>query len=327
MSDGNHISDILANAPTNWGRWGDDDELGSVNGLDSEAVLQGVATVEHGDVVTLGIPITHSDGDPTWPGSRRFPPEKYMITDKGQVDAGKLDREPFGYTEAANDIIHMSTHGSTHVDALAHVWYDDQLYNGFDAESTNGGLERCGVESMGEHGIVGRGVLLDIARYRGVDALDPGARIEVSELEACAAEQNVDVHERDVLLVRTGVIDAFYELGPEAFYERYAGAGTMNEPGLTYTDETATWFHDREIPLFGTDTFASEQTQSEETGTLLPMHPALLRDQGTAIGELFKLDELSDRCSTYDRFAFLFVAAPLKIVGGTASPINPIAIL
>lgn len=327
MPGGDHISDILEDAPSNWGQWGSDDELGTINGLDSGAVLRGIATVEHGEVITLGIPINGPDGDPTWPGSLRSPPEKYMVTDKGHVEAGKLDREPFGYTEAANDVIHMSTHGSTHVDALAHVWYDEQLYNGFDAGTTKGGLERCGVESMGEHGIVGRGVLLDIARYRGVEALEPGARIELSELEACATEQGVDVDERDVLLVRTGVIDAFYELGPETFYERYARDGTMNEPGVTYTEEMANWFYEREIPFFGTDTFASEQTQSEETGTLLPMHPALMRDQGTAIGELFELKDLSDRCSKHEHFVFLFVAAPLKIVGGTASPINPIAIL
>lgn len=327
MAENTHISDVLEDAPSNWGKWGEDDEVGAVNGLDNGAVLRGVGAVEDGDVITLGIPVNQSAGDPTWPGSRRSPPEKYMVTDKGHVEAGKLDRESFAYTEAANDLIHMSTHGTTHVDSLAHVWYDDQLYNGFDAETTKGGLDRCGIESIGDHGIVGRGVLLDIARHRGVDALEPGARIELSELEACAAEQDLDVGSRDIVLLRTGVLESFYEDGQEAFYDRYTAGGTMNEPGLTYTDETAAWFHDREVPLFATDTFASEQTQSEESGTLLPMHPALLRDQGVPIGELFKLDALSERCADRGKYKFLFVASPLKIVGGTASPINPIAIL
>lgn len=322
-----HIRTILENAPSNWGKWGPEDEVGAVNGLDSEAVLRGITAVEQGEVVTLGAPINNPDGDPTWPGGRRSPPEKYMVTDMGHVEAGKLNREPFGFTASANDVIHMSTHGTTHVDSLAHVWYDDQLYNGFDAESTKGGLERCGIESIGEHGIVGRGVLIDIAMHRGVDVLEPGARIDIDELEESAAEQGVEIRPRDILLVRTGLLEKFYEIGPEAFYERYTREGTMDEPGLTYTDETANWIYEREIPLFGTDTFASEQTHSEETGTLLPMHPALLRDQGTLIGELFKLDVLSSQCQDLDSFEFLFVASPLKIVGGTASPLNPIAIL
>jgi kynurenine formamidase len=327
MSDKSHISDILEAAPSNWGKWGTEDEIGAVNRLDSEAVLRGIAAIEDGTVLTLGAPINDPDGDPVWPNSRRSPPETFMVTDKGHVEAGKLDREPFGFTEAANDVIHMSTHGPTHVDSLAHVWYDDRLYNGFDANTTKGGLDRCGIKNLGEHGIVGRGVLLDIARHRGVDSLDPGSRIKIEEIESCAETQNLDIGSRDIVLLRTGILEVFYEEGPEVFYDRYAPGGTMNEPGLTYTDETAAWFHDREISFFGTDTFASEQTQSEECETLLPLHPALLRDLGIPIGEKFKLDELSERCADRDSSEFFFSAAPLKIVAGTASPINPIAIL
>lgn len=327
MAGENHIADILDGAPSNWGEWGPDDERGAVNYLDRRAVLRGIGAVDRGEVVTLGAPFNHPDGDPTWPGRQRSEPEKFMVTDKGTAEAEKVDRKPFGYTESANDVIHMSTHGTTHVDSLAHVWYGDQLYNGFDAATTKGGLERCGIENVGEHGIVGRGVLLDVAAHRGVDALSPGERIEVDELEACATAQEVDLQERDVLLLRTGLLDVFYEEGPDEFYDRYADGDTMNEPGLTYTDATATWIHQRKVPMLGTDTFASEQTLSEETGTLLPLHPALLRDQGTLIGELFQLAELAAACESTGSYEFLFIASPLKIVGGTASPVNPVAIL
>lgn len=321
------IGRILEEAPDNWGNWGDADELGAANYLTSKEVLRGITTVESGTVIPLGHPIGNPGGDPTWPVPHRSQPQKYMVTDKGHIEAGKLDRAPFGGFEAANDVIHMSTHGTTHVDALGHVWYDDKLYNGFDANSTKGGLDRCGVEHLGHHGLVGKGILLDIARHRGVDHLPPRARITLEELQACAAEQGLSLDGREIVLLRTGVLEVFYESGPDAFYETYSDDGMLNEPGITYSQPLVDWFDEQEIPVFGTDTLGSEQTVSDETETLLPTHPALIRDLGIVISEMNDLSALAEACLERDSYEFCYMCAPMPIVGGTGSPVNPLAIL
>ncbi|MDX1744640.1 MAG: cyclase family protein [Halobacteriales archaeon] len=322
------IETILAEAPSNWGRWGPDDELGALNLLDQAQVLRGIGAVEDGDVIPLGLPIARDGGDPVWP--TRSGTGHYMTRAEGQYAAGKLDRTPYGGWQASDDVIHMFTHGSTHLDALGHVWYDDALYNGFDAATTNGGLDRCGIENQAAHGIVGRGVLLDVARHRGVDALPAGERITVDELETCADAQDVTIESGDILLLRLGVLERFYEDGPDAFYDAYGGTHggepILDDPGLTYTPAVARWFQDNEIPLFATDTVTAEQTVSEATGSRLPLHPALIRDQGVTISEMNDLATLGARCAETGRYTFCYMASPLRIEGGTGSPVNPLAI-
>lgn len=321
------VTELLAKAPDNWDRWGAEDELGALNWLTPSEVLRGVAAVETGETFTLGVPIDAPDGDPVWP--TRSAAGHYVTQDKGTIDAGKRDRAPFGHMESSDDLVHLFTHGTTHHDALGHVWYDDQLYNGFDATTTNGGLERCGAEHVAEHGVVGRAVLADIARHRGVDALDADARVTLEELEACLDAQGVELDGHEILLLRTGCLDYFYKAGADAFYDRYGdpeNPDSLLEPGLTYSPELVEWFHDVEIPAFCTDTITAEQTRSEETDTLIPLHPALLRDLGVVIAELVRLDDLAVACADDGRYDCLFVSGPLKIVGGTAAPANPVAL-
>jgi len=131
----------------------------------------------------------------------------------------------------------------------------------------------------------------------------------------------VTIEPRDILLVRTGWIETFYEDGPAAFRD-----GDFNEPGLTYTDAVAEWFQEDEIPAFATDTLANEQSFSDETRTALPLHAALLRDLGVAFNEFVRLDDLADHCADRDDYSFLYVAAPLRIEGGTAGQANPVVI-
>lgn len=323
-----HITDILEHAPSNWGEWGDGDEVGALNYLTSDEVLRGIEAVERGETFTLGLPIGRDSGDPVWP--TRSGAEHYMTKDNGVYEAGKADRTPYGHWRASDDVIHMYTHGTTHLDSLGHVWYDGELYNGFDADTTNGGLARCGIENAADHGVMGRGVLLDIARHRGVEYLRRGERVTLDELRACADDQGVDLHERDIVLLRLGALELFYDEGPDAFYDEYAGMHgddpVLVEPGITYTEELVEWLHSMEIPVFGTDTVTAEQTVSEETDTRLPLHPALLRDQGLVISEMNKLDELAADCAVDDTYDFLYVSSPLKLVGATGSPINPLAV-
>jgi kynurenine formamidase len=322
------IEEILENAPSNWGRWGEDDEKGAVNLLTPDRILDAVDCVREGTSFTLGIQIAGDEGAPMWP--TRSPSEHYMTLDKGHVESGKVNRDHVGGWEASDDLVHLYNHGTTHVDAPGHVWYDDQLYNGFDAKSTMGGLDHGDIEAVAEHGIVGKGVLLDLPRHRGVDRLAPGEQVTVDELEACAEEQGVDVADADVLLLRLGVIELFYDEGEEAFYEEYgdtfAGSEVLREPGPTYTDAMAEWFADTDLALYATDSISAEQVISSETGTRTPLHPALLRDLGTLISELNWLQELADDCAEDGRYEFLYVASPFKLAGGTGSPINPIVV-
>lgn len=310
------LSDLFADAPSNWGRWGDDDEIGTINYLDATQVLRGIATVERGDVYTLGLPIAREDGDPIWPG--RSGTQHFMRVDRGHYEAGKA-QSPSGL-QAADDVVEMFLHGTTHVDALAHTWYGDRLYNGVDAGSTKGGLEHASVRPIAEHGIVGRGVLLDVARHKDVDALDRGERVTLDDLHACADAQGVDLEPRSPLLVRTGWLERYYT-DREAFLD-----GDFNEPGVTYTPDLLEWFHEREIPLYATDTIANEQTVSETAGVPLPLHGVFHRDLGLPMLEMLDLAELASDCRDDGTYEFLFVAAPLKLTRATGSPVNPIAI-
>lgn len=311
------ISDMLADAPDNWGRWGADDEIGAVNYLTSEEVLRGIGAVKDGETHALGLPVARPEGDPAWPG--RTDTAHYMDRDEGHYQSGKESSR--NGARGAEDVVHMPLHGTTHVDAPGHVWYDGELYNGFDADTTKGGLDRAAIDGVGQHSVLGRGVLLDVARHRGVKALSADERITIDELRACAEAQGVDLEPHDVPLIRTGWLEEYYDDDGADIYD-----GPFREPGLTYSDAVVEWFHELEIPAFGTDTIANEQTISGETGTQIPLHPALLRDQGVLFVEMLKLDDLADACEADDRYAFLFIAAPLKIVRATASPVNPLAV-
>lgn len=322
------ILDILADAPDNWGKWGKDDELGAINYLDTSEVLRGAQAITSGRTFTLQVPIGNEEGDPVWP--TRSDTDHHMLRDKGHFEAEKVSRHAYAGWENSDDLVYLGTHGTTHMDALAHSWYDDTLYNGFDANSTKGGLDHAGIEQIASHGVVGRGVLLDVARHRGVSYLESGERITLDELRECAAEQGVTIEKRDLLLIRTGAMELFYEEGPEAFYAEFEteheGEPALDEAGITYTPEMAEWFQEMEIPFIGTDNVAAEQTISETTGTRLPFHPVLLRDLGIVICEMTRLGELAADCAEDGQYDFLFAGAPLHVKGGSGGPTNPIAI-
>jgi len=322
---GDQIGDHLEEAPSNWGKWGDEDEAGAVNYLTEGAVLAGARAIETGKRFTLGIPINSEDGDPVSKSGGRHEADHHMTVDRGHFEAGKIDRPDYGGLEFADDVLYTYTHGTTHIDALGHPWYDDQLYNGFDAGTTKGGLERCSIEPIAERGVCGRGVLLDVARHHGVDHLDRDHRITVDELRSCADEQGVEIGSRTILVVRTGWLEVFYDEGEEAFFGGREQS-EYQEPGLTASEDVLEWFHGNEIPALVTDTISNEQYSSSVTGTTIPLHGALVRDQGVVFNELAKLDELAADCAEDGKYDFLYVGSPLKIAQGTGSPVNPIAI-
>lgn len=312
-----HIRELLKDSPKNWGKWGADDEVGSLNYLDAGQVLAAAASIRSGKVFTLQVPMADPKGEPVWPGRRGC--ERYQIIDEGHWDCGKGPDIPGG-SHYSDDMISAYSQGSTQYDALGHVWYDGTLYNGYDAKSTIGGMTKASVLPIAEKGVVGRAVLLDIARLRGKDYLDKGETFTHHDLLEAAERQGVEIRKRDILVIRTGFIESYYSAGSVKFYEDFV------EPGLTYSPMLVEWFRDMEIPNLVTDTIANEVTVDPVSGVVLPLHSALMRNLGVAFTELCDLSQLAADCVIDGQWDFLYAAAPLKIVSGSGAPVNPIAI-
>ncbi len=261
-----HMRELLKDAPSNWGKWGPQDEVGGLNYLGPEQILSAVKHVRQGKVFTLQMAMCDPRGDPVWPGRRGA--ERLMICDEGTWEGDKAPQFPGGL-HYADDFITAFLQGSTQYDALGHVWFDGQIYNGYDAKTTIGGLSKASVYPIGQRGVVGRGVLIDMARHRGKRSLDKGETFTHEDLLACAEAQGCTIEKRDVLVIHTGFLTQFHEFGKEAFYDGFV------EPGLTHSAELVTWFQDMEIPNLVTDTIANEVTIDPASGVALPLHCAL----------------------------------------------------
>lgn len=310
------LGDLLAQAPSNWGKWGPDDEVGSLNYLGPEQAVAAAALVRSGKVFTLQRLIGDPKGDPVWPG--RSPAVRTQIMDEASWDGAEAPQFPGGL-HYADDKIDAFLQGSTQYDALGHVWYDGKLWNGYDARTTVGGMDVASVEPIAQRGVVGRGVLLDMARFRGKEHLDTAETFDHTDLEACAAAQGVELRPRDVLLIRTNYLQLFFELG-DAFYEGFC------EPGLQYSPELVQWFADNEIPNLVTDTIANEVTTDQNNGVALTLHCALMRNLGVVFTEITDLEALAADCAADGVYEFMYTAAPLKIAQGSGAPVNPVVV-
>src|ERR1700722_19809153 len=155
----NRMSQLLAGSPKNWVRWGPDDQVGGLNFLTSAEILRGARAIRQGKVITCGEVIGSPTGDPIFPG--RTQPQRANTQDFGDYQSGKKNPLPGGI-QYADDQITMFLQGSTQYDALGHVWYDDQLWNGYSASETVGGMKKASILPIAERGVVGRGVLLDM---------------------------------------------------------------------------------------------------------------------------------------------------------------------
>lgn len=309
--------ELLKDSPKNWGKWGPEDEVGSLNYLTPDVVVQAVQNVRSGKVFTLQVKMANPEGDPVWPG--RSGAQRYNVIDKGVWLAGKGPAFP-GDLEYADDMMVCFLQGSTQYDALGHVWYGDQIWNGFDSRTTVDGMSKAGVLPLAERGIVGRGVLLDMARHRGKDCLDPGETFTHEDLQDCAQRQGVELRKRDILVIHTGWVNYFYQVSREEFY------GNFVEPGLTFSVELTRWFQEMEIPNLVTDTIANEVTVDPKSGVTLPLHVALMSWLGVTFTEIAWLHDLAADCAEDGQYDFLYTAAPLKVVNGTGAPVNPVVV-
>lgn len=293
-----------AQPPGNWGRWGAEDERGAANLLTPELLRAAAGLVRRGRIYSLSLPV-QSKGVPV--GSRRSPPLHFMTLDGGDYAAGLKLRGGF---QTSDDHVSLGTHVTTHIDALAHVWYDDRLYNGFAGDTVrSSGAKRCGIDKL-RH-LVGRGVLLDFCKLKASDPLPAGYAITPEDLRQCATLHGVALREGDIVLIRTGWQKTFAEKGNDAFF--------ASEPGIGLA--AAEWLAQAGVVAIGCDNYGVEVVPTEQ-GRPAPVHGLLLRDYGVYLMELLVLDEPA-RDEVHE---FLFVAAPLAITGGAGSPLNPLAI-
>jgi kynurenine formamidase len=294
--------DALFRTLSAWGRWGDDDERGALNHITPERVAAAVRLVRDGITVTLSWPLnTTAAADNPHPADHR-------MTAWGGTDPLSLAKDYVGVD------YHNDTH--THIDALCHVGYEGSLYNGTPADAvTSRGAAAHSIEVV-KDGLVGRGVLLDIPRLRGVPWLEPGESVFRDELEAAESEHGVSVGEGDILLVRTGHARRRRELGP---WDTAAAKAGLHPTALTFLAE-------RGVAALGSDTNADTAPSSTE-GVAFPIHVLAIAAMGVHLLDYLQFEELRAACERTGRWDFLIVAAPLRISGGTGSPLNPIAIL
>jgi kynurenine formamidase len=293
-----------------WGRWGAEDGRGALNLLTAERVLRATRAVETGQVISLAMPFG-PDGPQQDVG--RFNPKLTMVA-LGDQDL------PGGF-QYADDTLFMSLQGATQWDALSHAFYDGIMWNG---QPVKGNLDQDGAAvnavTSFKDGVVGRGVLLDVARHRGVDCLADNEAISPEALDDVAAAQGVELEPGDIVLVRTGRVGRAVREGSYPF-ESF----TMAAPGLSV--HCADWLVRHDIAAVAADNVAVEVMRSEAAGAMMPLHMICQRDAGIIFGELFDLEELSAACAAQRRWTFLLVAAPLPVRGAVGSPINPLAIL
>src|SRR5262245_30019154 len=304
----------IALSVRNWGRWGPDDELGTLNFITRERIAAACRLATTGKVFALGIPL---DRNGPQSGTRqRFNPIHTMFRDGGDAPRTPEDVKAMEGYGGSDDWIVMPLQCVTQWDSLAHIFYEGKMYNGYDARLvTSSGAAKNSIDKTKSR-IAGRGVLLDVARVKGVRALEPGYAITIADLEATAAAEKVEVLPGDILLVRTGHMTRYldnwknYDLDPF--------------PGVSV--HTTSWLHARQIAAIASDNYAVEVRPSEIPGFRNPFHVVAIANMGLTLGEIFYLEELAADCAADGRWAFLLVAPPLPVTRAVGTPINPYAL-
>lgn len=291
-------------AHESWGLWGDADEVGAANLITPSEVLIATALVKQGRVLSLAQTLSKKTPVPGHRGSLQH----FMDRDGGDYAAGARAKGGFQFAE---DTVVMPVHIGTHIDALCHAWYDDHLYNGHASTEINSthGAKKCGVEKLPP--FVTRGVLLDVAKARGGPLAD-GESIGQAELVAVAKTAAITLQKGDAVMIRTGWLESQISKAPRQ-------VDFNAEPGIDV--EAALWLATSGVALVGADNFAIEVMPFPE-GTIFPVHQRLIRDYGISLLEGVVLADLAAAGVT----EFLFAAAALPLVGGTGSPITPMAI-
>lgn len=296
---------MLSTRKNNWGRWGENDELGALNLLTPERVVAALRLPKTGKTYSLSIPIQRS-GVPNF--EYRGIPQRFTMMNHQDEALARANGGVPG-VGANEDQLVMPSHTSTHMDALCHVYSDNKIYNGFPADEVSpySGAAKCSIDKVG--GIAGRGVLIDVAASKGVAALEPGYVVTAEDLQAALDAQGVELEQGDLVLVRTGWLEDYM-----------ANQGdVMPQPGIGL--EAASFLAEKDVALVGCDNAAIEPIPFDQN-VYLGGHIILLVEHGIHLVEHLDLADLSaDKC-----YEFLLTIGALKITGGTASPVSPVAI-
>jgi len=298
----------VARKVNNWGRWGSDDERGTLNLLTPNAVRRGRDSIVSGRMFPLAIPLSEDGPQAGLIPDRHNPVRRMVAINHSMIgDAALL--------ATSDDTVELGLQAATHWDALAHVSHSGKLYNGFPADTiTEAGAARCGIDKVGA--VVGRGVLLDVPRALGLDRLAGGHVITADDLDAAVALAGVQLQSGDFLLVRTGQMQQFHA------GDRIAYAFPSAGPSL----EAVTWFHANDVAAVATDSITFEVFPGEVDGLVLPVHLLHLVEMGLLQGQNFDLEALAADCAADGQFTFLLSATPEPFVGGLGGPVAPVAV-
>jgi len=287
--------DQLFHQVSNWGRWGKDDQLGSVNLVTTAKRKQAMTLVKTGESVSLAHnPMTERAED------NNNPFEHTMLR------GNSMDRYAVSY--------HGYAH--SHIDALCHILYKDQTYNGYPRAEVNTekGCTKLGIDNL-KNGVITRGVLVDIPRLKGVDFLEPGTPIYVEDLEAWEKKAGVKTSSGDAVLIRTGRWARRAKVGPWAVGQNAAGLHASVAP----------WFKARGVALVGSDA-AEDVTPSRVEGVALPIHTLFITAMGITLLDNQDLEALGAAAARLNRWEFMLTIAPVPVTGGTGFPLNALAV-
>jgi hypothetical protein len=293
---------------SNWGRWGEDDELGTLNFVTPEKRIRAAQLVKTGKIFDVGMAF-----DKQGPQDGHFRTNPIHIMTLGPADVSPPDG-----MISADDLVILPTQSATQWDGLAHIGYNGYFYNGVPASavSTWQGVSRNSAAVTVER-LISRGVLLDMPRLKGVDILPDSYEITSDDLTAAADRQGVQIESGDFILLRTGSYQYFLNRDMGKFRgSKEAGVGWAS----------AQWFYDHEIAAVAVDNWACEVRPSGLEDSFNPFHQVAIRDLGLTIGELFNFEDLAIDCEADGVYEFLFSAVGLKITSAVALPLTPMAI-
>ncbi|MFI9508692.1 cyclase family protein [Nocardia sp. NPDC052566] len=307
MAVSSEFLDIAARV-NNWGRWGSADEIGTLNLITDEVVRAAAGCVRTGQRVALAVDLRHN-GIQTGLIPGRVNPLHSMIAVNWSMFGP-------GTVATSDDVVTMGLQAGTHWDALPHISHSGKIYNGRPAGSitAHGGAAFSGIDKA-RH-VISRGVLLDVARARGIERLPEHYAVTPADLAAAEQMSGTSVRSGDIVLVRTGQMQR-YLAGETTEYAAPA-------PGLSV--RCPEWFHARDVAAVANDTLAFEIFPPELEHGWLAVHALHLVEMGMPQGQNWNLEELSRVCAETRRYEFLLTATPEPFTGATGAPVAPVAI-
>ena len=316
------IDEVLAyfDVLSNWGRWGDDDRLGTLNYVTPDVTRAAAAEIREGASVSCAWDIDNH----TQEGDIYGPPQRYMINHgQGLADEHRVlprHRRAADRSSGAAEYVGFAFHGMniTHIDALSHIFWDRRMYNGVPAEhvTSHAGAVSLAVTDA-PTGVTSRGVLLDIPPVVGGDWLEPGFGVLPEHLDAAEARQGVTVRSGDIVFLRVGYSRRKREQGPRPVQLGQAGWHAAALP----------WLHEREVAVIGNDGGQDAMPSGyHRDGLGMPIHAIGIVAMGLWLIDNLDLEPLAEACATRQRWTFFMHLSPLRLAGATGSPLNPIAI-